>query len=78
MARKLLLIIFALTVAALELLSIRQSQIIAVHTMTVLHQDIAKQEATLDALRFEIEKESSIESLGVYAQEITQVEEIHE
>jgi len=66
MARKLLIVIFVFTLAALELLAIRQEQINTVHTMTVLHQQIARQETTLDALGFAIEKECSVDSLGLF------------
>ncbi|MBC8202968.1 MAG: hypothetical protein H8E91_03980 [Planctomycetes bacterium] len=66
MARKLLIVIFVFTLAALSLLAIRQEQINTVHTMTVLHQKIARQETSLDALRFAIEKECSAESLGLF------------
>ncbi len=66
MARKLLIVIFVFTLAALELLAIRQEQINTVHSMTVLHQKIARQETSLDALRFAIEKECSAESLGLF------------
>jgi hypothetical protein len=66
MARKLLIVIFVFTLAALELLAIRQEQINTVHTMTVLHQKIAWQETSLDALRFALEGECSAESLGLF------------
>ncbi|HJN71547.1 MAG: hypothetical protein HOC93_03740 [Phycisphaerae bacterium] len=66
MARKLLIVIFIFTLAALSLLAIRQEQINTVHTMTVLHQQIARQETSLDALRFAIEEECSVESLGLF------------
>ncbi len=66
MARKLLIVIFVFTLAALELLAIRQEQINTVHTMTIVHQHIARQEMSLDALRFAIEKECSVESLGLF------------
>ena len=66
MARKLLIVIFVFTLAALELLAIRQEQINTVHTMTVLHQQIARQETALDALGFAIEKECSVDSLGLF------------
>jgi hypothetical protein len=66
MARKLLIVIFVFTLAALTLLAIRQEQINTVHTMTILHQQITRQENSLDALRFAIEKECSTESLGLF------------
>jgi cell division protein FtsL len=66
MARKLLIVIFVFTLAALSLLVIRQEQINTMHTMTVLHQKIARQETSIDALRFAIEKECSSESLGLF------------
>jgi len=66
MARKLLIVIFVFTLAALELLTIRQEQINTVHTMTIIHQQIVRQETSLDALRFAIEKKCSLESLGLY------------
>ena len=66
MARKLLIVIFVFTLAALELLAIRQEQINTVHAMTILHQQFARQETSLDELRFAIESECSIESLGLF------------
>ena len=66
MARKLLIVIFVFTLAALELLAIRQEQINTVHTMTIIHQQITRQETSLDTLRFAIEKECSLESLGLF------------
>ena len=59
MTKKIIILIFVLTFASLQLLSIRHAQIKAVHKMTVLHQKITKQKIALDALRFEIETECS-------------------
>jgi hypothetical protein len=66
MARKLLIVIFVFTIAALSLLVIRQEQINTVHTMMVLHLQISRQKTSLDALRFAIEEECSAESLGLF------------
>jgi cell division protein FtsL len=66
MARKLLIVIFVFTIAALSLLVIRQEQINTVHTMMVLHQQISRQKTSLDTLRFAIEEECSAESLGLF------------
>nr|MBC8523301.1 hypothetical protein [PVC group bacterium] len=48
MARKLIVVIFVFTLAALELLAVRQAQINTVNEMTNLHQIISKHETTLD------------------------------
>ena len=66
MARKLIVVIFIITVAALELLAVRQAQINTVHTMTMLHQKIARQETALNTLRFEIEEQCSPDSLKLF------------
>jgi hypothetical protein len=66
MARKLLIVIFVFTLAALTLLATRQEQINTVHAMTALHHQITRQETSLDAIRFAIEKECSAESLGLF------------
>ena len=74
MARKLLVVIFVFTLAALELLAVRQEQINTVHVMTANHDQIARQESSLDAIRFAIEKQCSSESLGLLTAEVATIE----
>ncbi|MDP6542073.1 MAG: hypothetical protein QGF07_04730 [Phycisphaerales bacterium] len=70
MARKLIVVIFVFTLAALELLAVRQAQINTVNEMTKLNQLISKHETTLDTLRLAIEEQCSSESLGIITTEI--------
>lgn len=74
MARKLLVVIFVLTLAALELLALRQEQINTVHAMTAIHDQLARQESSLDTIRFAIEEQCSSESLGLFTSELATAE----
>lgn len=55
MTSKLIFTVIILSLAALELLVIRQEQINTVHAMTQLHRDIDKRIAEIDTIRIEIE-----------------------
>jgi len=68
MARKLLFTILILSVAALELLGVRQKQINTVDSMTLLHREINEQIALIDTLRIEIEFACSPSLLGTIHQ----------
>lgn len=59
MSRKLIFTIIVLSFSALELLAVRQEQINTVHEMAKLHHEIDIHISTIDALRIEIETESS-------------------
>ena len=55
MVSKLITTIIVLSLAALELLVLRQEQINTVHAMTQLHRDIEVHIAIIDSKRIEIE-----------------------
>ena len=59
MNRKVLLTIFALGIAALALLAIRQEQINTVNSMSVMHNEIDDINAELDTIKIKIEVASS-------------------
>lgn len=59
MSRKLIVTIIVLSIAALELLAVRQAQINTVHEMTKLHREIDTCVSIIDTLKIEIETASS-------------------
>ena len=59
MSRKLIFTIIVLSLAALELLAVRQEQINTVYAMTKLHREIDAKISTIDGLRIKIETASS-------------------
>ena len=59
MSRKLIFTIIVLSIAALELLAVRQAQINTVHEMTKLHREIDTCVSIIDTLKIEIETASS-------------------
>ena len=59
MSRKLIITIIVLSIAALDLLTVRQAQINTVNEMTKLHEGIDNCVSTIEALKIEIETGSS-------------------
>ncbi len=65
MTKKIVCIIFVLTLASLALLTIRQEQINAAHTIAENHRKMIRLTQQIDQIRVEIETVTSPESITI-------------
>ncbi|MCH2147798.1 MAG: hypothetical protein MK073_08285 [Phycisphaerales bacterium] len=65
MTKKIVCIIFILTLASLALLAIRQEQINAAHTIAENHRKMIRLTQQIDQIRVEIETVTSPESITI-------------